>query len=50
MPAHVVSNLVVLALCGLAVVRHGGLTWVWKALIAFGTVVMAFGVYWAYRI
>jgi hypothetical protein len=40
----------VIALCGLAAVRRGGVSWGWRALIAFGTVVMAFGVYFAYRI
>jgi hypothetical protein len=40
----------VMALCGLAVVRSGTLGWGWKVLIAFGTLVMAFGVYWAYNI
>jgi hypothetical protein len=39
-----------MALCGLAVVHRGGLGWGWKALIAFGTLVMAFSVYWAYNI
>jgi hypothetical protein len=37
----------VIALCGLAAVRQGRIGWGWMALIAFGTVVMAFGVYWA---
>jgi hypothetical protein len=32
------------------VVHRGGLGWGWKALIAFGTLVMAFSVYWAYNI
>jgi hypothetical protein len=40
----------VMALCGLAAARHGRIGWAWKALIAIGTVVMAFGVYWAYII
>jgi hypothetical protein len=40
----------VIALCGLAAVREGRIGWGWLALIAFGTVVMAFGVYWAYII
>jgi hypothetical protein len=40
----------VIALCGLAVVRRGGISTEWRVAIAFGTVVMAFGVYWAYRI
>ena len=37
----------VIALCGLAAVHKGRIGWGWLALIAFGTVVMAFGVYWA---
>ena len=37
----------VMALCGLAAVHQGRIGWGWMALIAFGTVVMAFGVYWA---
>jgi hypothetical protein len=37
----------VMALCGLAAVHRGRIGWGWLALIAFGTVVMAFGVYWA---
>ena len=37
----------VIALCGLAAVHQGRIGWGWMALIAFGTVVMAFGVYWA---
>jgi len=37
----------VIALCGLAAVHQGRVGWGWLALIAFGTVVMAFGVYWA---
>ena len=37
----------VMALCGLAAVRQGRIGWGWMALIAFGVVVMAFGVYWA---
>ncbi len=40
----------VIALCGLAAVHEGRVGRVWLALIAIGTVVMAFGVYWAYRI
>ena len=40
----------VIALCGLAAVHRGVVGPGWKALIAFGTVIMAFGVYWAYRI
>ena len=37
----------VIALCGLAAVRRGRIGLGWMALIAFGVVVMAFGVYWA---
>ncbi len=40
----------VLALCGLATVARGGVGWGWRALIVFGTVVMAVGVYWAYHV
>ena len=40
----------VIALCGLAAVRQHRIKAGWLALIAFGTVVMAFGVYWAFRI
>ena len=40
----------VIALCGLAAVHRRGIGFWWKVLIAFGTVVMAFGVYWAYNI
>ena len=40
----------VIALCGLAAVNRGGIGNGWKFLIGFGTVVMAIGVYWAYRI
>ena len=40
----------IIALCGLAVVHRGHLGTVWKAAIAFGTLVMVLGVYWAYRI
>jgi hypothetical protein len=40
----------VIALCGQAAVRQGRIARGWLALIALGTVVMAFGVYWAYRI
>ncbi len=40
----------VIALCGLAVVDRGSLGRRWKALISLGTVVMAFGVYWAYNL
>jgi hypothetical protein len=40
----------VIALCGLAVVHRGVLAWGWKALIAFGVLVMTAGVYWAYNI
>jgi hypothetical protein len=40
----------VMALCGLAAVHRGSVGTGWKALIAFGTVVMAAGVYWADKI
>lgn len=40
----------VIALCGLAAVHQGRIGRPWLALIAFGTVVMAMGVYWAYII
>jgi hypothetical protein len=40
----------VMALCGLAAVRVGIIAIGWKLLIAFGVVVMTFGVYWAYRL
>jgi hypothetical protein len=40
----------VIALCGLAAVHRGTVSTGWKVLIAFGTVVMAFGVYWADKI
>jgi hypothetical protein len=40
----------VIALCGLAAAHRGGIGLGWKALIVFGTVVMAVGVYWAYHL
>jgi hypothetical protein len=40
----------VIALCGLAAVHHARIGRVWLVLIAVGTVVMAFGVYWAYNL
>jgi len=40
----------VMALCGLAAVARGRVGWGWRALIAFGTAVMAVGVYWAYHV
>jgi hypothetical protein len=40
----------VMALCGLAAVHRGRVGAGWMALIAFGTVVMALGVYWASHI
>ena len=40
----------VIALCGMAVVRRGRIARGWLALILAGTVVMGFGVYWAYNI
>jgi len=39
-----------IALCGLAAVRRQRIRWPWLGLIALGTVVMGFGVYWAYNI
>ena len=39
-----------IALCGLAAVHRRRIGWGWLALIGFGTVVMAFGVYWAYHL
>jgi hypothetical protein len=40
----------VMALCGLAAVRRGGVSTGWRLLIAFGTLVGAAGVYWAYNL
>ena len=40
----------VIALCGLAAVNQREIGIRWLALIAFGTVIMAFGVYWADKI
>ena len=40
----------VIALCGMAAVRRGRVGRGWLALIAFGTVVMLVGVYWAYHL
>jgi hypothetical protein len=40
----------VIALCGLAAVHQGRIGKRWLGLIAFGTVVMAFSVYWVGRI
>jgi len=40
----------VIALCGIAAAYRGRIGIGWKALIAFGVIVMAFGVYWAYRL
>jgi hypothetical protein len=40
----------VIALGGMAAVHEGRIGRVWLGLIALGTVVMAFGAYWAYRI
>ncbi len=39
-----------IALCAMAVAWRGGMGWGWRALIAFGVLVNAAGVYWAYRI
>ena len=40
----------VIALCGLAAVKQGRIGYGWLALIAFGTVVMGFSVYWVDKI
>jgi hypothetical protein len=40
----------VMALAGLAAVYRGAVSWPWRLAILFGVVVMAIGVYWAYRI
>ncbi len=40
----------VIALCGLAAAYRGGVGWGWRLLILVGTVVMGFGVYWAYHL
>lgn len=40
----------VIALCGLAAIKDGRISWWWLALIAFGTTVMAFGVYWSGKV
>jgi hypothetical protein len=40
----------VIALCGLAAVRQGRIGYGWLALIAFGTVVMGFAIYWVDKI
>jgi hypothetical protein len=40
----------VIALCGLATVHEGRIGRLWLALVATGTLVMAFGVYWAYNL
>jgi hypothetical protein len=40
----------VMALCGLAAVHRGGVSLGWRLLIAFGTVIGAVGVYWAYQL
>ena len=40
----------VVALCGMAAVHRGGVSWPWRAAIVIGTVVMAVGVYWAYHL
>ena len=38
------------ALCGMAVAARGGIGLGWKVLIAFGVLVNAAGVYWAYHL
>jgi len=40
----------VMALCGIAAASRGCVGWGWRALVAFGTVIMAIGVYWAYHL
>jgi hypothetical protein len=40
----------VMALCGSAAVIRGGVGWGWRLLIAFGVLVGAVGVYWAYNL
>jgi hypothetical protein len=40
----------VIALCGIAAVRQGRIGYGWLALIAFGTVVMAYAPYWVDKI
>jgi hypothetical protein len=40
----------VMALCGSAAVARGGVGWGWRLLIAFGVLVGAIGVYWAYNL
>lgn len=40
----------VIGLCGLAAAHRGGVGWGWRGLIAFGSLVMAVGVYWAYHL
>ena len=40
----------VIALCGVAAAYRGRIGIGWKVLIAIGVIVMAFGVYWAYRL
>jgi hypothetical protein len=40
----------VIALCGLGLARGTGIRPAWKLVIAFGVLVNALGVYWAYRI
>jgi hypothetical protein len=40
----------VMALCGSAAFVRGGVGWGWRLLIAFGVLVGAVGVYWAYNL
>jgi hypothetical protein len=40
----------VMGLCGSAAVVRGGVGWGWRLLIAFGVLVGAVGVYWAYHL
>ncbi len=40
----------VIALCALAVVKSGSLSWFWRLVILFGVAINLAGVYWAYHI
>ncbi len=40
----------VVALCGLAALKDRRISWWWLGLIALGTIVMAFGVYWSGKV
>ena len=39
-----------IALCALAVVKAGSLSWFWRLVILFGLAINLAGVYWAYHI